>query len=453
MTSNFFTPGGEDIFLGDSFDSSNPYSGVPNVAPSTPTQIEDSESQFVRSSIFWESLEFDDIGSSGLQPNDLQSDDFQHIPHASHESMFSKSYTSGHNIQAPLQGAHGLMLYPYRYTVGNTIAPQDSERSIMYKIPTIYEDQDIIPEAHHLSAFSNSFRDNFRDGLGLSTHPVPLGNQFTSSDLGTLSQTPNADDVASLADTQASCNSRCTSSVCENENCSVTGTPCDDPACVENVTTELPLLINQMSTEVAPGQIPFHQPHSQPCNHTESEHLVARTLGELRAPAELDLQEKMLYPTSFNYSALSHPCEQFYGNSYDSYAASPSPPLEVDGCGLDDRKIRLQPASSLSGIPSVAHEPKRHTCQWVTDINAPEDERTICGAEFTSTKDFHDHLCEFHVDKLTSQTGFACLWGGCPRKQDRPFVTRGKLRRHMSTHSVCKYWSSMLYISQFFIDV
>lgn len=436
MSSNFFTPGGEDIFLGDSFNSSNPYSGVPNVAPSTPTQIDDSGSQFDRPTIFWESLEFDDIGSSGLQPNDLQSDDFQHIPHTSHESMFPKSYASGHNIQAPLQGGHG-MFYPFRCNIGNTIAPPDSERSVMYK-NTIYDNQDYTLETQHLSAFGNGFR----DGLGISTHSVPLGNQFTSSDLGILSQPPNADDVASLADTQASCNSRCTSSVCENENCSVTGTPCDDPTCVENVsTTEIPLLMDQMPTELLPGQIPFHEPHSQPCNHTESEHLVARTLGELRAPAELDLHEKTLYPTSFNYSALSHPCEQLYSSSYDSYAASPSQPPEVEGCGLGDQKMHLQSASFLSEIPSAAHDPKKHICQWVTNISAPEDERTICGAEFTSTKEFHDHLCEDHVDKLTNQTGFACLWGGCSRKQDRPFVTRGKLRRHMSTHSVCKYWS------------
>lgn len=434
MTGNFFTPGGEDIFLGDSFNSSNPYSGVPNVAPSTPTQIDDSGSQFVRPPDLWDSLDFDDIGASGLQPNDLQSDDFQHIPHTSQPNMFSKSYTSGHNIQAPLQGAHGLMLYPYRYSMGNTIAPQEPERSAMYKF---YEDQAFTLETHHLSAFGNGFR----DALGASNQCVPLGNQFTSADLGTLSQTPNADDVASLADTQASCNSRCTSSVCENENCSVTGTPCDDPACVENVSTaEIPLLINQMSTEVAPGQIPFHQPHSQPCNHTESEHLVARTLGELRAPAELDLQEKTLYPTSFNYNPLSHPCEQLYGSSYNPYAASPSQPAEVEGCGLDDRKMHLQPASSLSRISSEAPNPKRHICQWVTNISAPEGERTMCGAEFASTKELHDHLCEFHVDSLTNQTGFACLWGNCLRKEDRPFVTRGKLRRHMSTHSVCKYW-------------
>ncbi|KAI1118766.1 hypothetical protein F5Y14DRAFT_438334 [Nemania sp. NC0429] len=327
------------------------------------------------------------------------------------------------------------MLYPYRHNVGNTIAPQNTERYVMYKNATNFEDQDFTAEAPNLSAFG----DSFRDGLGILTHPVPLGSQFTSADLGTLSQLPNADDVASLAETQASCNSRCTSSVCENENCSVTGTPCDDPACVENtLTTEIPLLMNQIPTEVAPGQFPLHQPHNQPCNHTESEHLVARTLGELRAPAELDLQEKALYPASFNYNALSNPCEQFYGNSYDSYAASPCPTPDAEGCGLEHRKMHIHPESSLSRNPSVSHDPQRHICQWVTNISAPEGERTICGAEFTNTKEFHDHLCEFHVDKLTSQMGFACLWGGCPRKHDRPFVTRGKLRRHMSTHSVYK---------------
>ncbi|KAI0189374.1 hypothetical protein EV127DRAFT_341400, partial [Xylaria flabelliformis] len=71
-------------------------------------------------------------------------------------------------------------------------------------------------------------------------------------------------------------------------------------------------------------------------------------------------------------------------------------------------------------------------------------ENEICGAEFTNTKDFHDHLCDFHVGKLTSHTGYACLWVGCPRKHDRPFVTRGKLRRHVATHSIYKPFTCKL---------
>ncbi|KAI1156833.1 hypothetical protein F4825DRAFT_473279 [Nemania diffusa] len=325
---------------------------------------------------------------------------------------------------------------PYRHGIGNTNLQQCSDRSMMFGLPSAHEHHSFIPGERHVPDFDGSFRPS-----GDTIIPsVPILNQFTSSDLGSLSQNPNEYDIASLADTQPSCNSRCTSSVCENENCSENGTPCNDPTCVESASTiGIPGLADYVPTQMAPGQILFRQPHSQPCNHTESEHLVARTLGELRAPGELDLDEKTLCPTNFSYDAVPHPCDQFYDDTYHPYSGSPAQAhTEVEGPGSNESQISLQPVSSLPENASETTFPERHICQWAANTDTPQGERAICGAEFTNTKDFHDHLCEFHVDKLTSQTGFSCLWAGCPRKQERPFVTRGKLRRHISTHSVYK---------------
>ncbi|KAI0104799.1 hypothetical protein GGR51DRAFT_549326 [Nemania sp. FL0031] len=311
---------------------------------------------------------------------------------------------------------------------GNSILQQDSERPIMYRDSSLYEHHSFIPETQH----GLDFGTGFRDSADVTIPAVPFTNQFTSSDLGPISQIPNADDIASLIESQASCNSRCTSSVCENENCSVTGTPCNDPACVESVpTTGMPILADHTSTYVASGPILFHQPHSQPCNHTESEHLVARTLGELRAPGELDLG-KTPCPPNPNYN------EQFYGDSYLYSASPPQVQTKVEDSGSNDPQLSLHTTPSLIKTPSAADGPERHICQWAANTDVSEGETTICGAAFTNTKDFHDHICEFHVDKMTTQGGFACLWAGCSRKHDRPFVTRGKLRRHISTHSVYK---------------
>ncbi|KAI0418020.1 hypothetical protein F5X98DRAFT_125856 [Xylaria grammica] len=435
MDSEYFC---DDLFL--PLDASNTFSGISGVTSSSPTQVDDSNSQCNHG--WWdESLGLNSLESNGLQASDLQSDPLQDS-YVSQDGYYPKSHASSHSLQAPHQGdfmtipntenvrprgINSWVAFPHRHIMGNTIL-QDPERSAIYR-SSIYGHQEFAPETQHISTFENSFRGD----LNLSIQPAPFSNQFSAADLGMLPEYPIADDTASLY-SQASCNSKCTSSVCEDENCSVTGIPCDDPTCVENVCpTEMLGLTNQMATQMVSRSVPFHQAHSQPCNHTESEHLVARTLGELRAPAELEAREKTPYTINFDSTLVSRAGEQFYGESRQLPSSPCQLPEKFEKPVSNEPPITWNPTSSLPMPP-----PEKHICQWTTNPNAPEGERTTCGAQFTNTKDFHDHLCEFHIDKLTSQTGFACLWAGCARKQDRPFVTRGKLRRHISTHSVYK---------------
>lgn len=423
--------------LGDSLSASNS------------TQADDASSHWVSPSCWWNTfdpLELDQLESNGFQTSDLQSDGLQHIPHTPNDDVFHKGYASGHNFAAPHQGDYlntqhtnnkqpqalnSWAAFTNQHNAGNTIL-QDSDRSFIYRNTSIYGHPDFILNAQHMPEFPNGFR---AGGNDISTQSPPYFGQFTTADLGTLSQPPNADDTAS----QASCNSKCTSSICDNENCSVTGIPCDDPACVDNnPQTQVPGLTNQLPTQVKSVTAPFHQSHSQPCNHTESEHLVARTLGELRAPAEVHAQEKT--PLTFPFNTLvSSVGGQFHDGSYEPYAPnSPQLTADIESSGPNGSQISLQSTPSLPMNPNEVIQPTKLICQWSTNTNAHPGGGEICGAEFTNTKDFHFHLCEFHIDKLTSQTGYACLWDGCSRKQDRPFVTRGKLRRHVSTHSVCK---------------
>ncbi|KAI1756715.1 hypothetical protein F4782DRAFT_526392 [Xylaria castorea] len=413
------------------------------------THVGDASSEWDPPTSWWnegyEPINLNDLESSGLHTNDLQSEGLQHIPHTPHDGIFHKGHTSGHIFAAPHQGdflnvpltnnerPNGLnswITFPHRHSAGNSII-QESERSLMYRSSPIYEHSEFILETQPMPDFTNSFR----DGNDISIQPAPYFSQFTAADLGTLSQTLNADDTAS----QASCNSKCTSSVCDNENCSVTGIPCDDPACVDSTTpAEVPGLTNQLPTQEASITDLFHESHSQPCNHTESEHLVARTLGELRAPAELHAREKTPFGFQFE-TVVSRAGGQFYDGDYESYVSSP-PQLaaEIESSGHNNSPVRLQSTPSLELTPNGAGQPEKHLCQWTTHTDANTGEYEICGAEFISTKDFHDHLCDFHVGKLTSHTGYTCVWAGCPREHDRPFVTRGKLRRHVSTHSIYK---------------
>ncbi|TRX93885.1 hypothetical protein FHL15_005267 [Xylaria flabelliformis] len=385
-----------------------------------------------------------DLEQGSLQSNDLQPEGLQHIHHTSHDVVSHKALTNSLTFPASHQGDYlnfphtsserpnGLtswIPYPPRLSAGN-YAIQEPEHCLMYRSPPIYDNSQLTFETNPMSEFTNSFRGS----NDFSASPMPYFGQFSTADLGTLPQPLNAEDTAS----QASCNSKCTSSVCDNENCSVTGIPCDDPACVDNITpAEVPDLTNQLPTQVASITDSFHQSHSQPCNHTESEHLVARTLGELRAPAELHTQEKA--PLGFQLdTVVSRIGGQFPDGDYEPHvSSSPQLSTEIETSGPKDSQI---PSLLLPPGEDEDSEPETHICQWTAHphTNPHTGENEICGAEFTNTKDFHDHLCDFHVGKLTSHTGYACLWVGCPRKHDRPFVTRGKLRRHVATHSICK---------------
>ncbi|KAI0432967.1 hypothetical protein F5Y09DRAFT_300404 [Xylaria sp. FL1042] len=427
MEEQFFDEG----FLFGSLDSSNPFSGIPGVSSTNPAQADDANSQFVRNSGLWD----EDLGLNGFETSGLQSTGFHpesfHPGVFLHDGNFPKSYAGGQGIQAPHpgdflavpntnnvrhRGSNHLVGYQYRHNMGNGIL-QESEHPVMYRNPSLYGQEEFMLEAQHMSAFDNSFRGSNDTPI----QPPPFAGQFTSADLGALPQYPSADDTVSLACSQASCNSKCVSSVCEDENCSVTGIPCNDPTCVENFPpTQMFCPEHQALTPLRSTPVPFDQTHSQPCNHTESEHLVARTLGELRAPTEPDTLEKIPYAIDFEATLASRAGEQFNDENYQSYS-SPQLPIKVE-------------SSVSNGPPTPSAE--KHVCQWTMNPGV-QGEKIVCGAEFTNTKDIHDHLCE-HIDKLTSQAGFACLWSECSRKEDRPFVTRGKLRRHISTHSVYK---------------
>ncbi|RYC63177.1 hypothetical protein CHU98_g3027 [Xylaria longipes] len=384
--------------LNDSFNSSNS------------TQVGDASSRWDPS---WfgeecDTLDLDNLDASSLQTNDLPSDGLQRIPHTPHDGVSQKGHTSSHGFAASHQ-EHYLNVphtsdentpwapFPHRHNAENTIL-EDSERPLAFKGLSTYGCPDFFFEPQHMP----DYLDNFRGGNDISTQPPLCFDHFAAENLCKLPQTQDADDTAS----QASCDSECTSSVCDNENCSVTGIPCDDPACVDNITpTQVPGLTTQLPTQVAFATAPFHQSHSQPCNHTESEHQVAKTLGELHT------QEKIPFP--FHYgSPVSRNRGQFCDRSYESYVSSP-PQLttEIESSGPRDSQIPLQSTPSLPRTPNGASQPGKLLCRWTTNTDADPGGGEICGVTFTNTKDFHDHLCEFHIGKLTSQTGQAVhLW-------------------------------------------
>lgn len=453
MDDQFF---GEGCYFDTTLEPSQSFAGIPGASLANENHPEDSTSQFVRN-FGWsdELFNLQDLGPDGLEANDIQPDNIHPSQFCPHDGIYHKIYANGQGTQAPhqpdilsLQNSNHVRprgISPYagfqcRHNLEDALA-QESGRPLMYRNPSICG-PDFMLQAQHMLAF-----DNTRGGNNLNIQPPPFAAQFTAADLGTLSQYPNADDAVSLVCSQTSCNSKCTSSVCEDEECSATGIPCDDPTCVETFSpSQMLCLTHQLPTQMTSGPIPLHQTHTQPCNHTESEHLVAQTLGELRAPTEIYAQEKASsYTVSFDPALASRTGEHLYDDSCRSYV---SPPLSAEfECSVPNyTQISLQTAPSAVAAPSE----NVYTCQWITNPHARPGESRICGAQFANTKKFHEHVCESHTDKLTSSTGFACLWEGCSRDPDKPFVTRGKLRRHISTHSVCKWGIGILHVFFFY---
>ncbi|KAH6678362.1 hypothetical protein B0J14DRAFT_534634 [Halenospora varia] len=114
----------------------------------------------------------------------------------------------------------------------------------------------------------------------------------------------------------------------------------------------------------------------------------------------------------------------------------PSSSSKGDEIMLDDSTRALEKAGSMHSLlrneESNGHDP--HQCRWTT---APG---MSCGHKFTNEKELHGHIKEAHLSKLKKESGYICLWEGCDRAKKREgqhagFTQKGKLERHMATHS------------------
>ncbi|KAI0200089.1 hypothetical protein F4808DRAFT_430533 [Astrocystis sublimbata] len=221
------------------------------------------------------------------------------------------------------------------------------------------------------------------------------------------------------------CDSDCSTSICCDDDCNVPS--CDDPACINDPPATASCWIDQFGRQVAAARpvssSSIH--HTTPCNHTRTEHEAAEVLGGLRAPADADTPvslERMMLPSRYSRPDDDH---------------QPQTPMATQQQPIADWLQAINPSKA----PCGTHPHIVFTCQW----NSSSGDH--CGMIFSTKKELHEHLCEAHVAKVTSQDGFTCLWDGCSRKErtDRgtgtekaAFSTRGKLRRHIGTHSTYK---------------
>ncbi|KAK0104535.1 zinc-finger protein [Cadophora gregata] len=81
--------------------------------------------------------------------------------------------------------------------------------------------------------------------------------------------------------------------------------------------------------------------------------------------------------------------------------------------------------SDLANLP--------HVCMWKSKNG------DHCNYEGTSAADLQDHVKDQHLSSLGKSTGYICQWEGCRRDSSlgdkSGFSQRGKLERHMATHT------------------
>jgi hypothetical protein len=73
-------------------------------------------------------------------------------------------------------------------------------------------------------------------------------------------------------------------------------------------------------------------------------------------------------------------------------------------------------------------------CQWTTGSSR-------CAVVCENPKELQEHINEHHLKDLNKSTGYFCQWENCNRKKMRDkagFSQRGKLVRHMQTHTICE---------------
>ena len=140
--------------------------------------------------------------------------------------------------------------------------------------------------------------------------------------------------------------------------------------------------------------------------------------------------------------------------------------LPIDHAHHHQTSVSTETASILASLPKIGSSKKRsasptpattttpeletgadfsikdnvHQCKW-NDGDAP------CGEICESEEALQKHIKHAHLESLDKSTGYKCRWDGCSRDSRRGeaagFTQRGKLERHMATHTGCKLCGSV----------
>ena len=106
---------------------------------------------------------------------------------------------------------------------------------------------------------------------------------------------------------------------------------------------------------------------------------------------------------------------------------------DCSDCSPEEGVLETETGGAFSADEAV------HSCMWKAD-------NQVCGLIFQSEVELQTHLKSSHLESLDKRSGYRCLWEDCKRKEmpleKQGFSQRGKLERHMATHTNCKQISN-----------
>lgn len=112
--------------------------------------------------------------------------------------------------------------------------------------------------------------------------------------------------------------------------------------------------------------------------------------------------------------------------------------VHVPGQGEEDIDLLapLPIPQAVTRPPKPASE-SHLSCKWKTGPS------TFCEAIMPTEDSLQEHVRTTHLNKLSKKTGYLCQWYNCGRAEimgdKQGFSQRGKLERHMATHTGCEY--------------
>ncbi|KAK8048547.1 hypothetical protein PG994_010277 [Apiospora phragmitis] len=213
---------------------------------------------------------------------------------------------------------------------------------------------------------------------------------------------------------------------CDDEDCADVGSPCNDPHCLDptDQTTPLGTMWDHHQPWCAFDYLPSDQffSHAQQCNHTNTEHSVALTLGHLRDPGPLDQpQDPDLVQFGCPIFGQSGSLDKLCGVAQPVTSMLEPPPNDSPG-------TLAETVSPKSG-KQISTDNK---CGWLIG----DGDRFIrCDRVFSTCEELQNHVCDEHVNILSSKDKYMCRWHECSRKHDASFASKNKLRRHITTHT------------------
>ncbi|KAH9902255.1 hypothetical protein F4778DRAFT_781490 [Xylariomycetidae sp. FL2044] len=250
----------------------------------------------------------------------------------------------------------------------------------------------------------------------MASHDAHLATPFgTSQALHTISTCQPPDDCNSADCCRYSCSSPCYSAAefCQDEACSENGTPCDNTQCLENLPSAAWTLPPEWQ-HVSPHS--HDDPYNHPCNHTNTEHDVAITLRDLRAPGVVNVQE---HPTFPHYG-----CPDFASAGHFQDAQMQFPIYESTmPCIPKDQPAYPAVESSME----ESKTPSQNVCQWKWPQGDAGEQR-VCGQVFSNPKLLQDHLCDDHIAKMSVKP-FKCT------ECNSRFSAQQALDQHLRTHT------------------